>query len=51
MQARQADEREAAHQDVEDLRAHVQEFVRRFGLLVTRQTRADCPSRPRTRTR
>ena len=37
---------EAPHQDVEDLRAHVQQFVRRFGLLVTRQTPCGFPVSP-----
>jgi len=37
---------EAPHQDVEDLRAHVQEFVRRFGLLVTRETPCGFPVSP-----
>jgi DNA-binding MarR family transcriptional regulator len=46
MRVRQANEPEATHQDVEDLRAHVQEFVRRFGLLVTRQTPCGLPISP-----
>jgi len=41
-----ADEPGAAHQDVEALRALVQEFVRRFGLLVTRQTPCGLPVSP-----
>jgi DNA-binding MarR family transcriptional regulator len=36
----------AADQDVEALRALVQEFVRRFGLLVTRQTPCGFPVSP-----
>src|SRR4051812_5939543 len=36
----------AAHQDVEEMRAHVQQFVRRFGLLVTRQTPCGFPVSP-----
>ena len=35
-----------APQDVEDLRGHVQQFVRRFGLLVTRQTPCGFPLSP-----
>jgi DNA-binding MarR family transcriptional regulator len=46
MRARQGNGPEATHQDVEDLRAHVQEFVRRFGLLVTRQTPCGLPISP-----
>ena len=34
------------HQDAEDLRSVVQEFVRRFGLLVTRQTPCGLPVSP-----
>jgi DNA-binding MarR family transcriptional regulator len=37
---------EVAHRDVENLRAQVQEFVRRFGLLVTRQTPCGFPVSP-----
>jgi len=36
----------AGHRDVEDLRTHVQQFVRRFGLLVTRQTPCGFPVSP-----
>jgi DNA-binding MarR family transcriptional regulator len=36
----------AAGRDVDDLRGHVQEFVRRFGLLVTRQTPCGFPVSP-----
>jgi DNA-binding MarR family transcriptional regulator len=36
----------AAHKDAEDMRAHVQQFVRRFGLLVTRQTPCGYPVSP-----
>jgi DNA-binding MarR family transcriptional regulator len=36
----------AKDQDVQDLRAHVQQFVRRFGLLVTRQTPCGFPVSP-----
>ena len=36
----------AAHRDVEDLRAHVQQFVRSFGLLVTKQTPCGFPVSP-----
>jgi DNA-binding MarR family transcriptional regulator len=46
MPPRHAPERKAAHQDIEDLRALVQEFVRRFGLLVTRQTPCGLPISP-----
>jgi DNA-binding MarR family transcriptional regulator len=38
--------RAAARRDVDDLRTHVQEFVRRFGLLVTRQTPCGFPVSP-----
>ena len=46
LDAGSASDRQAAHQDVEDLRAHVQQFVRRFGLLVTRQTPCGFPVSP-----
>lgn len=46
MRARQVPEAETRPQDVEDLRAHVQAFVRRFGLLVTRQTPCGFPVSP-----
>jgi DNA-binding MarR family transcriptional regulator len=46
MHARQAADRDVAHRDVENLRAQVQEFVRRFGLLVTRQTPCGLPVSP-----
>ena len=46
MRSQQATEPAAAHSDVEDLRAHVQDFVRRFGLLVTRQTPCGFPVSP-----
>lgn len=47
MHARKADPTDAAaHRDVEDLRAHVQQFVRRFGLLVTKQTPCGFPVSP-----
>jgi DNA-binding MarR family transcriptional regulator len=46
MPARRATEQQGAHQDVEALRAHVQEFVRRFGLLVTKQTPCGLPISP-----
>jgi DNA-binding MarR family transcriptional regulator len=37
---------EVAARDADTLRAHVQEFVRRFGLLVTRQTPCGFPVSP-----
>ena len=46
MPARQPPDQQAVHQDVEALRAHVQEFVRRFGLLVTKQTPCGLPISP-----
>jgi DNA-binding MarR family transcriptional regulator len=46
MPARQPTDQQAAHRDVEALRAHVQEFVRRFGLLVTKQTPCGLPISP-----
>jgi DNA-binding MarR family transcriptional regulator len=46
MHADQTDQEGAPHQDVDDLRALVQEFVRRFGLLVTRQTPCGFPVSP-----
>ena len=46
MHAGQQPEPRAAAQDVEQLRAHVQEFVRRFGLLVTRRTPCGFPVSP-----
>jgi DNA-binding MarR family transcriptional regulator len=46
MPARHARGQKAAHQDVEHLRGLVQEFVRRFGLLVTRQTPCGLPISP-----
>ena len=36
----------AARRDVEDMRAHIQKFVRGFGLLVTRQTPCGFPISP-----
>jgi DNA-binding MarR family transcriptional regulator len=42
-----SDRAEAAGQrDAEDLRAHIHQFVRRFGLLVTRQTPCGFPVSP-----
>ena len=46
MQTDRADQSEAPHADVEDLRTLVQEFVRRFGLLVTRETPCGFPVSP-----
>ena len=46
MKAKPADDLKAAHEDIEELRALVQEFVRRFGLLVTRQTPCGFPVSP-----
>lgn len=46
MQARQEHRTQGGEQEVEQLRALVQEFVRRFGLLVTRQTPCGFPVSP-----
>jgi DNA-binding MarR family transcriptional regulator len=46
MQARQRQETPAGQQEVEQLRSLVQEFVRRFGLLVTRRTPCGFPVSP-----
>jgi DNA-binding MarR family transcriptional regulator len=47
MPARPAHDTEGVtHEDVEDMRAHVQQFVRRFGLLVTQQTPCGFPISP-----